>query len=79
MNTPAINIDLSDDGQTVTLGNQMHSHAFPVADLPRWTQTYTRLRDRKGGAFAHHYRQTCDDLAALAARLATLKPQDTPT
>jgi hypothetical protein len=66
---PPIQITLSDDRQTVTLGGVMHSHSFDVADLPKWIKTYTRLRDRKGGSYAHHYAKTCDDLAAVAASL----------
>jgi hypothetical protein len=67
---PTIHIELSDDGQTVTMGNEVHRHSFPVADLPKWVRTYNDLRDRNKGQYARFYTETCDKLAALTARLA---------
>jgi hypothetical protein len=71
MRLQATHIDLSQDGQTVTLGNEIHRHSFPVADLPEWIRIYNHLRDRKDGQFARFYTGTCDRLAAFAATLPT--------
>jgi hypothetical protein len=67
--TTTFHADLSPDGTTVTIGNEIHRHAFPLADLPKWIATYTALRDRNKGQFAKFYHPACNGLAALAARI----------
>jgi hypothetical protein len=46
--------------------------------LPRWINTYNALRDRRGGAYAHHYRKACDALAEFAAGLNAQNKEPNP-
>jgi predicted aminopeptidase len=62
-------IAISADCSTITMRKTVWSMVCPAADLGKWINFYTSLRDRKGGAYAQFYAQDVADLEGAQERL----------
>lgn len=63
-------IAVSADRSRITMRKGKWSLTCPAADLGKWVDLYTGLRDRAGGRFASFY---ADDVADLVAAQKKLK------
>ena len=60
---------LSADRTTFTLAGPNWRETCPVSDLPGRLALYRGLRDRRDGAYAHHYAKTVRALEGVQHRL----------